>query len=594
MTDAKDQIRSAVTSARKAKRSGKPADIVLEDEDVRLPYDISFPPDCPVEPLGIKGNMAFFLDQKRQIIAMKSSDLNRGNIVALFGEQQDLLFTYWPRFTVTEKKGQIVKNISGWRPEQGQQCLFSEASRRGVWDIHERVRGPGSWQDEDGGLIMHCGDLLYQGETALTPRTIGPHVYPADAPKPRPDLKTAGIDEAQELLALLRSWTWRRPEVDPELLLGWIVAAMVGGALDWRPLIWITGDRATGKSTLHKIIKAVMGAGGIIGSSDASAAGLWQRVGHASLPVALDELEAEQNDTKAQNIIKLARIAASGDQMLRGGANHDSSSFTVRSCFLFSSILIPPRLGQDVSRMAVLQLDELDGKTQPHIDVKRLGEIGAALRGRLVRHWPRLKDLIETWKLQLAQAGHNGRGGDLFGPLLACHDIVTSDYAPDGETLTLWAQRLNRALIADSADEESNHEKCVRFLMGSPLDFYRAGERRTIGAWIIQAAGMDKEYFETKHREEANRALGNIGLMVQDKKFGDNPVYKVLHVAIDHPGLMQVFRDSPWAGKAGAVGVWIQAFERIKGTCSDRQRFNGDLRRCRAVVLDALLGGEHA
>jgi hypothetical protein len=31
------------------------------------------------------------------------------------------------------------------------------------------------------------------------------------------------------------------------LLFGWIGAAMVGGALDWRPLAWLTGDRGTGE-----------------------------------------------------------------------------------------------------------------------------------------------------------------------------------------------------------------------------------------------------------------------------------------------------------------------------------------------------------
>jgi predicted ATPase len=33
-------------------------------------------------------------------------------------------------------------------------------------------------------------------------------------------------------------------------VLGWIAAATIGGALDWRPSLWITGDLSTGKSTL--------------------------------------------------------------------------------------------------------------------------------------------------------------------------------------------------------------------------------------------------------------------------------------------------------------------------------------------------------
>ena len=33
-------------------------------------------------------------------------------------------------------------------------------------------------------------------------------------------------------------------------MLGWLAAGKLGGALDWRPLIWVTGGSNTGKSTL--------------------------------------------------------------------------------------------------------------------------------------------------------------------------------------------------------------------------------------------------------------------------------------------------------------------------------------------------------
>ena len=115
---------------------------------------------------------------------------------------------------------------------------------------------------------------------------------------------------------------------------------MLGGALEWRPMVWVAGDKGTGKSTLQKVVKGVFGRGGLIPAVDASAAGLWQSLGHSSLPVALDEVESEEDNRRNNNLLKLARVAASGGQMLRGGSDHKQASFTVRSCFLFSSILI--------------------------------------------------------------------------------------------------------------------------------------------------------------------------------------------------------------------------------------------------------------
>lgn len=588
-----DKIAAVVSSARKAKRSA-PAKEDARRELMDTPYDLSYPEDCPVEPLGVNGDEAYFLDAKRQLRVFKAKELNRGVIVTLFGDQQDLKFTYWPRYgKYNEETGECP--LVGWRPEQAGESLYQEAARKGLIDVLDRVRGPGAWRDEDDKLVYHCGDVLYHDGGALTPRQIGRHVYPSAPPKPKPKTENVhGIEEAQELLSLLRSWSWRRSEIDPVLLMGWVGAAILGGALDWRPLIWITGDKATGKSTLHAVVKDVLGPGGLIAAADASAAGLWQTVGHASLPVALDELEAEADNRKAAAIIKLARIAASGHQMMRGGSDHKSASFTVRSCFLFSSILIPPTLGQDVSRMAILQLQELgvDAKS-PAINSKRLSEIGAILRGRLLTQWHRYERVLSIYKDALSKVGHGGRGGDLFGTLLTCYELLINDGDPCEQDINLWASMLQKSTLAEGEGDVANHERCISYLMTSQLDAYRAGERRTIGSWVAQAAGraIDGGHADEHEIRDAKRALGNIGLIVQDKKNADGKTVKVLQVANEHQGLAQVFKDSLWASAAGTDGVWMQAIRRVAGAVPDQQRFSGVKKRCTAVPLASFLEG---
>src|SRR5690606_17311575 len=114
---------------------------------------------------------------------------------------------------------------------------------------------------------------------------------------------------------------------------------MLGGALKWRPHVWVTGSTATGKSTLHELLELLFD-GGALHTADATEAGLRQILGQQTLPVFFDELEANEDNRRARAIIGLARLASSGADMHRGGQDHHGHEFTARSCFLFSSILI--------------------------------------------------------------------------------------------------------------------------------------------------------------------------------------------------------------------------------------------------------------
>jgi DNA replicative helicase MCM subunit Mcm2 (Cdc46/Mcm family) len=105
--------------------------------------------------------------------------------------------------------------------------------------------------------------------------------------------------------------------------------------------IFFVGDAGTGKSELHRVLKAIL-MRGLISTTNATSAGLYQLVGHDSLPIAIDELEGEDAPGQSQQIIKMARDAASGSVRIRGGANHQGVEFAARSTFLFSAINPPP------------------------------------------------------------------------------------------------------------------------------------------------------------------------------------------------------------------------------------------------------------
>ena len=553
------------------------------------------PDGCPVTPLGINGDWCYYLDESQQLREIKGEKHSRLAVQSLFGNDIGFLYDTWPR---KNADGDIV----GWRPEKAAEALMGAAAGLRVWDVFGRVRGAGGWLGPDGELVFHCGDGLIVGAppteseagdlkphplATLQPGQIGHYVYPAAAAIPRPsDTLALGGQHgpARTLLSALETWNWLRGEVDAVLLLGWIGAAMLGGALTWRPLVWITGDRATGKSTLQALLNDVLG-GAVVSVSETSAAGVWQKLRHASLPVAIDELEAEADNRRGQNVIKLARQAASGGLVLRGGADHNGSEFRARSCFLFSSIRVPPLQAQDQSRMAILELDALKGTSPPKFTPAQLNDMGRALRRRLLDQWPRLADTLDAYRAELMQVGHGGRGADQFGTLIAVADLLLFDSPPESEALANWSANLAPDKLREVQDQGADHETLIEYLRTKMADAFQNGQRHLIGTLISEASGVARRDHEFADTAGANDRLGIYGLKVHVN--GDGR--KWLAVANNHQGTALLFSGSQWAGAPGANSPWVRTLRKVPGWRDSKLRFNAVPSRCTLIPLEAVL-----
>ena len=558
-------------------------------------------PRCPVRPIGLNGDVCYYLDQLGQLRELKARDHSRLNIMQMFGRKKDLLYEFWPRRTQEKSTGEWI--TTGWKPELAAECFFADCALKGVWSAEEKVRGAGAWSGPNGELVLHCGDVLLSVPAAIgaavveqVPGMLEGLVYPTAAPGQKPDAMAQAAGPGGpggELLALLETWNWRRPGLDAHLLLGWIGAAMLGGALDWRVVAWITGGKATGKSTLSNAIKWLMGDHGMIQSSDSSAAGIRQVTKYASRPVALDEAEAEEDNRKMQGLIKLARDAASGSISIRGGQDHQAAAFTVRSCFLFSSILIPPLLGQDRSRIAVLELDRIEasGKAKSlALTPRKMEELGARVLRRLVQNWWRFAATVDAYRQAMARAGHSARGQDLFGTLLACADCLLADELPGDAVLAGWESKLSAATLAEIEGDVSDENACLAYLLSSQIDNVRDRSRQTIGRYIEMAVGTGPIFggdLDLDRREVANRTLMDYGLKVV---FHDHKEW--LAIANMHRGLAKIFEATQWAARPGATGVWVQAIRRLPHLVPEKAIWFGALSRVTMVPAGICLRGD--
>lgn len=562
---------------------------------------LGLPPDCPVKPLGIQGNVGWFLDPIGQVQSFPPP-YNRGQLTGLFLGQDYYLQWAWPKFG---KKG-----LDGFAAEDAGPCLIRACAAKGPWKAVDRIRGRGCWTDGGGRLVIHLGNEVLVGGRPEKPGEYDGTVYPAGArlPRPWPAREELPFNAARLLRLELRKWNWTRPEVDQHLLLGWIGAAFLGAALPWRPMIFITGDKGTGKSTLQELVKGLFG-DWLVQAADATAAGIYQSIGMDCLPVALDELESETDNKKVSAVLGLARKASSGAAMLRGSSTHAAFEFQARSAFLFSSINAPPLPPQDLSRMGLLRMQKLPpGSVRPSNDPAALAMIGRCILRRLIDQWPRFHDTFNAFAAELQRAGMDGRGQAQFGTLLTCADLLEHDgwdeerlkfaVEADGD-LVAWSQLLRPEHMHEFEDQTENWRACLSHLLGVRVDAWRAGTRQTVGQVCLDFychwKGLKASSDEACDVVAANKLLVQAGLKIVHTMRDRRPDWH-LFVPNQSPLVRELYKDSHWQGSIGAA-VWSAALQQApKGELweRDQRRVNGAQYKGTLIRLEGLYGPDGA
>lgn len=562
--------------------------------------------DCPVKPLGVNGSDYYFLDAIDQLVVKHADKLGQNGIDDLFKHSRAQRWA-------DANFGRIGENgiINGIDRDLLKRALIAncgDLSEHGVFDPSGRVRGDGGWKDETGRLVFHCGDVvmtadmsgkLHEGRPGIRDQLI----YPKGNRQMRPaDVAPAGEPgPAWELLKLLRSWNWKRGELDALLLLGWIVLAPIAGALRWRPSMWLTGDMATGKSTLQELIFLTQGGrAGIIQAADATGAGIWQALKFRSLPVALDEVEASTNNEKREAILNLMRISASGALLRRGGSDHHAVEFNVFAPFLFSSINMLPLPPQDVSRLALLELNELtQGTKRPILDPRRLGEIGAGLRRRVANAWPKWEEHLAPWWEPIGQE-FAARTADTFGFLLAAAHLALCDEPAHSDTVAEVIAPLIPSLKEWQAIAGKDHELMLNHLGTWQLEPWDKGRKVTVRQLVHWASsrartssqhpvdGPEAERFGVfLERVKAGGALRLHGMaLISARKEGEAGA-EYLAVAFRHAGLSRIFKGTKWQD-----GVWRQSAMRATGATTRKVRIEGGAEGAVLVPIAAILGEE--
>lgn len=583
-----------------------------------------FPPGCPVTALGHQGGkLLYVLDHANQMVAM-SPDCRKGELMLLFGVDYLHGVAKWTSYRAP-KKGEQGPQPNGFDQKLVQEDLIAACQQRGVFDPQGMLFGRGAHRRQsDDALVLHAGDRVLIVDTVpegakqairVTERKAGlieGKIFPALRALPVPAAQPSTPDEAQRLQDLFGKWYFAEPDVAPLLLLGYVGQALICGVFGWRAHVWLTGETAAGKSTLQKLIRAALDEWSLF-TEDASEAAIRQLLKDDTLPVLIDEAEADDRAERQTAMINLARKASSGAKMHRGSADHKAQEFTAQSAFLFSSILHAPLDPQDRNRFAILAMRQVpENASEPHLDLRYWREAGRRMQRRMVEQWPRFDRTLARYKDEIRLQGFQGRWRDTFGTLLACADMLLHECAPQDDSElndsfgreVRWVRDCVPLMQRGAIDAEDTTTRCITHLTSSLLSSASGKHREPIGRWIARAMQYDEE--GKSFNREAREKLKSHGLRVVNltkttkgetgaREADHSQQVYVLVASKTNTALRELFSHSKWYD-----GGWTQALALaewrpdpatiVPARTGIKARFTGKPENALAVPIEALIG----
>lgn len=347
--------------------------------------------------------------------------------------------------------------------------ILRQAERIGPFDP-TKARGRGAVKLPDGGIVYHLGDrLLDRGvEIGLDDERL---IWLSE---PRLELAdNATDDEVRAVASAVLRYRWLTVD-DGRRMLGWITAAICGGALEWRPHLSLSAPAESGKSWMLKNVVGPLMGDLAYRLADATPAAVARLTQNSSLAVLIDE--AEPTETWVLDVLKQLRISA-GAEGLRVRADATSGGVVAqapRYCALLSATKMAALGAADASRLAMIRLgDEVDD--WPTLEMEILGAMAAAdrIRSRIVRSVDWVVNRADELTRELQQQGIGSRAAALSASLTAGWQFWGIDRAivPAG---TARAERSDAEsalleLLALTHREAGAHERSVRALLRDDL-----------------------------------------------------------------------------------------------------------------------------
>lgn len=398
------------------------------------------------------------------------------------------------------------------RTAQAQDWIQGISNKAGRYDS-SILRGAGVWCTERDGkkdFVINTGrgiagrDGVFHGFRDVKPDARNGELYlSSDVRFEQMESAGATAKEGRELQALFDAQGWQKSS-DSIAALGWSLISPFGSVLDWRPHIWVSGRRGSGKSwVLANLIEPLCGDFAYIGSGKNTEAGIRRTLRTDARPVILDEMESmdKRGSQRVTDILTLARNAscnASGNISIANTAG-GVLNYRIRSCFCFASVGIPDAGAAVESRIIATELkkasaEEMKSKrkaTQEHIGVLA-GDAGK-FRRRMFHHLPQILEDIAFLKKELQTSFCDSRLVDQWAPLLSAVWWLANDVPVSSEEGTEWLDRVCCQIVDDNGDSgaEEDEDKILNHVLSMTIENDQHQVRSVAEAVNIVAGNTD-------------------------------------------------------------------------------------------------------
>ena len=316
-----------------------------------------------------------------------------------------------------------------------QSNLLRAAEAKGFIALHE-IKGMGAYKSGNS-YYWNVGThvLCENGNGLLTEKKTFADVSERFTPGPQIKLtdSTKGERYARELYDAVVRYRFTNKK-GARAFMGWIVTSLVGGALDFRPMLWLLGLSGTGKTFLLSSVLTSICGNALVRLAEPSEAGISQFLSSSSLPVYVDEFEPKQSSQgRFDGILALVRMCTSGEaQRLRGGASGEISSITSPRFSLLASSIHQINLSEaDASRFYPVMLSRHGVQDWPEVQ-RAIAEACTTERGEVIRTYiiERTRKIIEHANIienKLISGSVNSRTAKMVAALTAGACLFSGD-----------------------------------------------------------------------------------------------------------------------------------------------------------------------
>jgi putative DNA primase/helicase len=538
-------------------------------------------------PLGHARQVYYFLSHgSREVVEIEARSL----------AQKTVLYQLASRETWLDALN--VDPDDGWG-EVAADLLIGECKKVGPYQP-QKVRGRGGYID-DGRIVFHAGNRLITDGQEMEIRDLETDQVYESGPEIDVDLSDPiSAEEGYELVKLFAMPRWEKPE-SGTILAGWAFLAPIAGALDWRPHIYVTGNKQSGKSTVIKMVHQLLKETMLVASGKSTEAGIRQTLKSDALPIFIDEFEADNpgDHKKIQSVMELARQASSESaaKILRGSVSGKAMDFQARSMFAFSSINPNVQCSADESRVTTmtLRVPRNEDEKQRRERLKQFEELqrkrdnlltdafGDRMLARAVRCVPQIREAAVTFRRVVVYKGGDDRTGDQLGTLLAGAWMLARDHAPSEDDAAVMVDELGWDQYRTSSEDEDDDKKLIEALTQAQIrhDTADSTETRTVGELLDSRIwSVTSPYVQEDTENLAAQTLARHGIRVEEDG---------VWIAQNHAAIKRLLQGTQWGH------TYKDILERVPGAYKPKKpaRFAGS-KPSKAVVVphEAFVGDE--